>query len=189
MSNSPAISEAKKRIRQQIAQCKREFPLAWRICASEIVQSRLEALPVFIQARSILLYHALNDEVQTMSLLQRWHDKKKLYLPVVEGDHLQVRRYEPSLMVNGSYGIREPEGMNLTELSVIDLVIVPGVAFDLSGNRLGRGKGYYDRLLPQLNVPKIGIAFSWQLIERLPIEPFDHPLDGVITNEKLFFNI
>lgn len=86
-------------------------------------------------------------------------------------------------MKKGSFGIDEPTGETVTDLSAIDIAIIPGVGFDKQGNRLGRGKGYYDRLLPKLQSYNIGICFSFQVIPAVPVEPFDHPMDEVWTEE------
>ena len=69
--------------------------------------------------------------------------------------------------------------------NIVDVCLVPGVGFDLNGNRLGRGKGFYDKLLPKLNCTKIGIAFECQLVENLPVEPHDAKVNLVITEKRL----
>ena len=84
-------------------------------------------------------------------------------------------------MIKGSYGIEEPIGDVVKDYDRIELAIIPGVGFDLQGNHLGRGKGYYDRLLPKLKAYKIGICFQFQVIEPIPFESFDIPMDEVWT--------
>ncbi len=103
-------------------------------------------------------------------------------LPVVVGDDLELRVYTgPEDLTTGSYGIEEPTGELFTDYAAIDFVAVPGVAFDNAGNRLGRGKGYYDRLLPRLTAFKAGICFPFQLVKEVPAEPFDIRMDTIIT--------
>lgn len=98
------------------------------------------------------------------------------------GDDLELRFYTGSQdLVTGSYNIGEPVGERFTDYAAIDLAVIPGVAFDLAGNRLGRGKGYYDRLLPLLPAFKAGICFPYQLVEEVPAESFDICMDTVIT--------
>ena len=81
-----------------------------------------------------------------------------------------------------TYGIEEPTGELFTDYADIDFIVVPGVAFDRNGNRLGRGKGYYDRLLPRIpSAYKAGICFPFQLVEEVPAEPFDIRMDEIIT--------
>lgn len=124
----------------------------------------------------------MKDEVQTHSFIEKWSQTKRIVLPVVVGDVLELRLYTgPADLAIGSYGIAEPIGEPFTDYADIHLVVVPGVAFDAAGHRLGRGKGYYDKLLPLIAAPKIGICFPFQLIEEVPAEPFDICMNAVIT--------
>ena len=79
----------------------------------------------------------------------------------------------------------KPDGEE-AEAGEIDLIIVPGVAFDAQCHRLGRGRGFYDRLLSSLHAPKIGICFDFQLVPSVPVESFDHPMDHVVTETKVY---
>ena len=82
----------------------------------------------------------------------------------------------------GAFNIWEPDDTcPIVGLQEIELIIVPGVAFDRSRNRLGRGKGFYDRILTQLEIPKIGICFDFQLKEHIPTEAFDEKMDVILT--------
>lgn len=102
-------------------------------------------------------------------------------------DDLELRIYTgPEDMATGSSGIEEPTGEYFTDYATLDFIAVPGVAFDLKGNRLGRGKGYYDQLLPRIpSAYKAGICFPFQLVEEVPAESFDIRMDIIITiNEK-----
>jgi 5-formyltetrahydrofolate cyclo-ligase len=86
------------------------------------------------------------------------------------------------MSISGIYGIAEPTGEIFTDYAAIDFIVVPGVAFDAKGNRLGRGKGYYDRLLPRIpSAYKAGICFPFQLVEEVPAESFDIRMDIIIT--------
>ena len=109
--------------------------------------------------------------------------EKRILLPVVVGDDLELRLYTgPEDLKPGAYGIEEPTGELFTDYADIDFIVVPGVAFDRNGNRLGRGKGYYDRLLPRIpSAHKAGICFPFQLVEEVPAEPFDIRMDEIIT--------
>lgn len=147
------------------------------------ILAALEAHPAFRAASTVLLYHSLKDEVDTHEFIRKWSRKKRILLPVVVGDDLELRIYTgPKDMAIGAYGIDEPTGELFTDYAAIDFIAVPGVAFDRSGNRLGRGKGYYDRLLPRIpSAYKAGICFPFQLVEEVPAEPFDIRMDEVIT--------
>lgn len=150
--------------------------------SAEIVAA-LEAHPAFRAANTILLYHSLKDEVDTHAFIRKWSREKRILLPVVTGDDLELRLYTgPEDLTVGAYGIEEPTGALFTDYSAIDLIVVPGVAFDRDGNRLGRGKGYYDRLLPRIpSAYKIGICFPFQVVDEVPAEPFDIRMDEIIT--------
>ena len=109
--------------------------------------------------------------------------KKQLLLPVVVGEELELRLFQNMNELKiGSFGIAEPTGPLFTDYTKIDFVAVPGMAFDRNGHRLGRGKGYYDRLLPRLtNAYKAGICFPYQVVDEVPVEPTDITMDGIIT--------
>lgn len=143
----------------------------------------MEAHPAFGQAQTVLLYHSLKDEVQTHAFIEKWSKQKRIVLPVVAGDVLELRLHTgPDDLRAGSYGIAEPTGPLFTDYAAIDLAVIPGVAFDREGHRLGRGKGYYDKLLPLLpSALKTGLCFPFQLVEEVPAESFDICMDMVIT--------
>lgn len=154
---------------------------------SEKILKRLEETELFRQASCIALYHAIPGEVQTAGFIEKWFDKKQLLLPLVIGDDLRLLPYEGyDSLIPGAFGILEPTNTETTvPESDVDLIIVPGVAFDCQLNRMGRGKGYYDRLLSTLQAPKIGICFDFQLQESIPVESFDKKMDMVITENKI----
>lgn len=171
----------KKEIRASIKLNKSQYSKIDLINMSVPVIERLEQTFEFQKARCILMYHSLPDEVFTHEAIDRWSNQKNIILPVVCGDDLELRRYTRlEEMHTGSYGILEPDNNIITDYSEIDLAVIPGVAFDMSFNRLGRGKGYYDRLLPKLNCPKFGICFKFQIIESIPAEPHDILMDRII---------
>lgn len=128
-----------------------------------------------------MLYHSLPDEVDTRQLLSDALVRSvRVVLPVVCGDHLQLRLYDGHTLP-GPFGIEEPQGPLFTDYSQLDVAVIPGMAFDCCGHRLGRGKGYYDRLLPLISCPKIGLCFSFQLVDSIPTEPHDIAMDAVVS--------
>lgn len=136
-------------------------------------------------ARCVLLYHALADEVDTRQWIAEAAKEKKVLLPHVTGEtsmELCLYEGENSLTV-GTYGIMEPHGTAFTAYEDVELAIVPGMAFDRACHRLGRGKGYYDRLLPLLTgAYRMGICFPFQFIEgTLPVTVTDMKMDEVMT--------
>lgn len=150
--------------------------------------SLLEQTELFRQAHAVACYHALPGEVQTAAFLERWYRKKRLALPVVQGNDLLLLPYTgPDSVKKGAFGIIEPivTPQSVSIEKEIDLIIVPGVAFDRRLNRMGRGRGFYDRLLSTLSVPKIGIGYSFQLRDQIPVEDFDKKMDLVITEREI----
>ena len=148
---------------------------------SAIVCHKLEQHPDFIKAKRVMLYNALPDEVQTVDLIERWRKEKTIILPTVVGDDIVPVALESNTgFAVGDFNILEPQNEPYT--GDFDLIVVPGVAFDPKGNRMGRGKGYYDRFLVKYpKVKKIGICFDFQLVESIPAEPHDIGMDEIIS--------
>ena len=137
--------------------------------------------PRWQEARTVLLYHSLPDEPDTHAFIRQWTGRKRILLPVVVGDDLELRAYAgDETLQTGAFRIAEPTGKAFTDYAAIDLAIVPGMAFDRRGNRLGRGKGYYDRLLPRLVAYKIGLCFPFQMVEDIPAEAHDVRMDEIV---------
>ena len=155
---------------------------------SSVIIARLKANPRFSQAQTLLLYSALPDEVQTQSLLDELTEAgKTVLLPkVVSNEDMELRRYTGKADLQpGAYGILEPAGTRYTDYATIDVAVVPGIAFDAQGHRLGRGKGYYDRFLAKIpDVYKIGLCFSWQIVDEVPSEANDIMMDEVVSRNK-----
>ena len=171
----------KKELRSLIKTLKKQHTKEQLFEQSEKILVKLEQHPDFINASSVMLYSALPDEVQTQAFLEKWHLKKHIILPTVGGnDIIPVEFSKDTTFAVGDFNILEPQNEPYT--GSFDLIVVPGVAFDRNGNRIGRGKGYYDRFLCQhLDVKRIGICFDFQLVDEVPAEPFDIRMDEVIT--------
>ena len=109
-----------------------------------------------------------------------------MLLPCVRGEELDIRYFEgkDKLCPGEGFAIPEPVGALFEDLAQIDLILVPGVAFDASGNRLGRGKGYYDKILRQTDAYKLGVCFAFQLLEQIPTEPHDVKMDRVVASKE-----
>lgn len=148
---------------------------------SAAIIDQLLSNPIFQQAKTVLLYHSLPDEVNTHELIPIACKDKTVLLPTVVGEELELHLYTPSASTHtGSFNIVESEGELFTDYANIDLAIIPGMAFDKSCNRLGRGKGYYDRLLPHLRCPLIGLCFQFQYLDSIPVEAHDRKVDIVL---------
>lgn len=178
--------ELKKELRKQLAEEKKRHTVDELKQLSNTIFCFLENLPVFQKAKVVLLYHSLPDEVQTHLFIQKWYKEKEIILPVVCGDELELRVYtSPQETAVGSFGIVEPQGKRFLEYDRIDLALIPGVGFDANKHRLGRGKGYYDKLLPHIAAPKIGICFPFQVVEHVPTDRHDVNMDWVISDQGM----
>lgn len=150
---------------------------------SEDVMMKLENTQQFKSAKTILLFHSLPDEVCTHELIEKYASKKKILLPVIDGEKWHIREYKGDLKT-GEYNIQEPTGVNYYDYGSIDLVVVPGVCFDKDKGRVGRGKGYYDRILKEIKAFKIGVCFDCQLLSKVPAEEWDVKMDQVMTAKQ-----
>jgi len=149
----------------------------------------LESDEDFINSNTILLYYSLPDEIQTIDLINKYKNKKRILLPSVNGNELSLHEYSIySKLSLGKYGIMESCELEFVNYSEIDLAVIPGIAFDKSFNRLGRGKGYYDRLLPKLNCKIIGICFDFQFIDHIPAEYHDFKMNKIIHGTTIYNN-
>ena len=149
---------------------------------SAAVWERLEKTDAFRNATHILAYWSMDDEVQTPAFIEKWTAAgKRFYLPSIQGDDLVIKRYQGTLRPGEQFGIPEPDGEQINDLTPITLVLVPGRAFDAQGNRMGRGRGFYDRLLPQLpHAVKAGVCFDCQKLPSVPVDDNDFKMDFVI---------
>lgn len=154
-----------------------------RKSAAMEVFRQLEDTAAFMLAEHILVYHSLPDELSTHDFLTKWSKKKHFYLPRVNGVNLEILPYDESRLELGAFHIEEPTGNNTVAIEDIELVVVPGVAYDHAGNRLGRGKGFYDRLLCETKATKVGVGYDFQLLDEIPSEPHDIKMDLIITQK------
>ncbi len=151
------------------------------------ITNRVLALASWQEAGTLLLYYPLADEVDVRPLIKdAYKNGKKVLLPVVKGEELELHLYEgESSLREGAFGIMEPTGPLFApeNYGEIELAIIPGMAFDGAGHRLGRGKGYYDRLLPQLKTAELkGICFPFQFLDDVPAEAHDIAVQEVIAD-------
>lgn len=172
---------SKTEIRSAIRALKKRHSREELQAQSDIIMRKLEQHTDFISAQKIMLYSSLPDEVQTQAFIEKWRLLKHIILPTVVGDDIIPVELTPDTgFAVGDFNILEPK--NVAYTGDYDLIIVPGVAFDRQGNRLGRGKGYYDRFLCQHRATKkIGLCFDFQLIDNVPVEETDIPMDEIIS--------
>lgn len=186
--NDRKTSMDKKQLRKQIRERKKEFSLSEKIELSRPVFEKIEKEELFKEAKVVLLYYSMDDEVYTHDFVEKHYKTKTILLPCVDGDDLILRQYLgiESMKAGEQFGILEPVGKEFNDLEKIDLMIIPGVAFDEEKNRLGRGRGFYDRLLKTVNATKIGVCFDFQIVEQVPTEDFDVKMDVVISTTNIY---
>ncbi len=175
----------KESIRARVKARKNLLDDAERASAAESVFGLIEKTAAFIMSEHILMYNSLPDELSTRAFIDRWHTRKHFYLPRVNGVNLDILPYDRSRLHLGSFRIEEPEGDDTVDISAIDLIIVPGVAYDRRGNRIGRGRGFYDRLLRDARAVTVGVAYGCQLVDDIEPDEFDVPVDYVVTERGI----
>ena len=177
----------KKELRNIIRERQRQFSGQQLEELSLLVLDRLRRNTRLQQARSILLYYSLPDEVNTHRFIDSLvASGKKVLLPeVIDDRNMVLREYcGRADLREGAYHIMEPAGTLFPphRYSEIDVAIIPGMAFDTQGNRLGRGKAYYDRFLPKIpGAYRIGIAFPFQLLSQIPTEETDIAMNAIVS--------
>lgn len=180
-----SIESRKRACRMDARSARRAIAPDVRADASAAIAGMVERLPEVEAVRTALVYGAMPDEVDAAPLIAALSARGvRIALPRVDGNELTLHWHaEGAPVVKGSFGLTEPvPDAPAAEPSEIDLVIVPGVAFDAACNRLGMGAGYYDRLLADMpRAVTIGVAFDEQVVDEVPCEPHDRPLDAVVT--------
>jgi 5-formyltetrahydrofolate cyclo-ligase len=181
----PDLERQKVALRTAVRERRGHLDPTRRSEASEGAVAGLLALPELDRPRKVALYAALPDEVDVTRAGESLRERgATLLLPRVSGDRLAlVPVSEDEVVLPGYRSILEPGGSDSEDLSDLDAVVVPGVAFDPEGRRLGRGGGHYDRLLAELPAAtaRIGVCFEVQVVEEVPIGPHDQPVDVVVS--------
>lgn len=174
----------KRDLRRMVRNMKRQFTYEQLDKMSESIIGELLAMPKVKDAHTILMYFSLDDEVDTHHAIDLLAGTgKRVLLPVVvSATDMELRLYTgKNDLQGGFFNIMEPVGELFTDYGEIDVAVVPGMSFDLQGNRLGRGKGYYDRFLPKIpQAFKIGVCFPFQKFPAIPTDDLDIKMDLVI---------
>ncbi len=178
----------KKQLRSEIGDLRRNLDPGFLAGASRVIVERIQSMDAFAAAKTIALYKGIAGEVDLDALFPvAWELGKATCVPVF---HAASRSYGFSAVTastvfrGGNHGIREPETSLDVPLSDIDLIVVPGVAFDAHGNRLGRGGGYYDRLLDGFRGVSVAVALDFQIVPSVPVDLHDRPVDHVVTEKR-----
>ena len=192
MSDPARLQHAKRALRRTVVAARSALPD--RSARSEQIRRRLFDYLAAAYTRDTLLYLGTRDEIETAPLVQHWLAATgqaivPYCLPGYQLGLFTLRNFAE--LTPGAYGILEPapdlRADREASAESLDLAILPGVAFDLHGNRLGHGKGYYDRLLPRLrpNCRRLALAFECQIVAEVPAESHDIPVETIITEQRV----
>lgn len=181
----------KKKIRQTVLKQRRAMSASWKTQAELQMLKLLQSWDVFSNAGSVHIFISKSDEPNTSPIIEfGWKSGKQIGVPCVLPDtpelfHSQLNSFKD--LRSGALGVLEPSPERRVALipEIFDLVIVPGVAFDRQGGRLGYGKGYYDRFLKQTCAFRLALAFDFQVLEGVPTEKHDVPMNGILTESGI----
>ena len=184
------LSEEKKKIRKEVLARRNGLPQAELEAMSREICGRFTGLHVLSACSSVMIFLSFGSEINTDYIIERlWQQGKKVFVPLCKPETREMDIFPLASFADvepGYFGIREPKKDLHSPVAkeVIDLVVVPAVAFDRQGYRVGYGGGYYDRFMAGLPVPKIGLAFSCQLIAQAPVDEYDQAVQGIVTEEE-----
>ncbi|MFA6024599.1 MAG: 5-formyltetrahydrofolate cyclo-ligase [Candidatus Gracilibacteria bacterium] len=174
----------KNAIRNQMREKRQALSPALHAEKSKKIREMVEQLPEFKNAKKILIYVSIGEEVDTHELIKdALTQGRALFVPKTKPDGIAVTPLKDwADLKPGTFGVLEPETQEEADPQEMDLIIVPGLAFDAHGHRIGYGKGYYDRLLKLSLGYTVGLAFTEQMVEKIPHEAHDVPLNLVLTS-------
>ena len=177
--------QSKSEIRAKIKELKSKLSKSEIQAASSQVKTKIESSLWFKNATHILTYASLPDELETSLQLIDWMKTKYVYLPRVNDKDLEILLATETRI--GSFNIEEPIGDNIININNIDLIIVPGVAFDYHGTRIGRGKGFYDRFIKKNEIIYAGVCFDELLLDEIVFDKrHDKKSDMIFTQERVY---
>lgn len=180
----------KKALKKEIIPKINSIPKEELLKNSMEIKRRLFSLKEFLVSKTVMFYMSIKNEVYTHDMVGEVLASKKVAVPIVNTEKNEIFPSEIKSFLElstGTFGILEPSKEFIREISPkeIDLIIVPGIAFDMKGHRVGYGKGYYDKLLKKTNAVRIGLAFELQIVNQIPKEPHDVPMNKIITEKRI----
>lgn len=187
------IDSRRDTIRKEKREDRRNLSIHTQQINAKKIAKQILALSCFLEAKNIASYISSDGEIDTTNLHDlAWSKNKNIFLPQIQ-DSIKLSFFyfkEGEKLKNGPWGTHEIESPKIEKkLSEMDLIIIPMVAFDKNGNRLGRGGGFYDRVLSESNITSknkiYGLAHDIQEVERIPIKENDIPMDGIITPNRI----
>lgn len=148
--------------------------------------AKIARMPVFKRAKTVFVYLSHKGEVSTDVFVKKYLGKKRLVVPRVHGRHIRLCELSPGVCFKkGTFGVREPEKcVPFMDFKKIDVAFIPGVAFDKRGHRIGFGGGFFDRFLKKVRCTTIGLAYEFQIVEKVPEEHYDMAVDYIVTERR-----
>lgn len=157
---------------------------------SRKIRENLFALDEYKNAETVLLYLSAFKEPSTADIIaDALNQKKRVAVPISDTNNFTLTlSYITGFddLQKGAYGILEPKKIIKADLSDIDLAVIPGLAFDKNGNRMGFGKGYYDKLLKDCKAHKTALCYSFQMFDKIPSDTHDIPMNTIITEDGIY---
>jgi 5-formyltetrahydrofolate cyclo-ligase len=161
----------------------------------DVLEKSIKASTLFVnseiykKSKCLMIYFPLGNETDTAEIARAaYGDKKKIVFPVTDETQCEIVPYaaeEDTRFIRGGFSVFEPKGTQAVDKLKIDTIIVPGIAFDKFGSRIGFGKGCYDRFLRDLPAVKVGFCYEFQLCDKIDADDFDVKMDFLITEEKI----
>jgi len=185
------VTREKKKIRNKMVELRKNISMEKVLEWSEKIEKRLFTLQEYVDADAVMFYVSYNSEVYTHDMIKKaLKVKKKVVVPLSDTGNkdiipIEIKGFDA--FKPGAYGILEPfyHPERVVSKDELDLVVVPGVAFDLEGHRIGHGLGYYDSFLRETRGRKIGFAFEFQVVPSLPQEKQDVRVDKIVTEKNV----
>lgn len=178
----------KSTLRAQFRQLEQNRPADEVARYSHAITERLIAMDLFQKAQCVGAFLSLASEVQTSDIIHAcWEQGATVCVPyyIPEKKYYGMSRLDPTAPLKSTkWNVREPENPEPIDLGLIDLILVPAMAFDIHGMRLGHGGGHYDRLLPAVKGYRLGLAFQEQVMDSVPSEPHDERVHAILTEQK-----
>lgn len=177
----------KNELRESMRAQRRALTDADTASMSEIIRKKLFSLECIENAETVCTFLSAFKEPDTFSIVNMLRDRQvKVIVPVSDTKTNTLSlSYIDNNLHKGAYGISEPSVIKNADKEIIDVILIPGLAFDREGGRLGFGKGYYDRLLESKDAVKIGLCYDFQLFDHIPKESHDIPMDYIITEKEI----
>ena len=185
------VTREKKKIRNKMVELRKNISMEKVLERSEKIEKRLFTLQEYVDADAVMFYVSYNSEVYTHDMIKKaLKVKKKVVVPLSDTGNkdiipIEIKGFDE--LKPGAYGILEPfyHPERVVSKDELDLVVVPGVAFDLEGHRIGHGLGYYDEFLKTVTACKTGFAFEFQVLSEIPCEEHDVRMDKIVTEKRI----